>query len=124
MEAVFASIILIHICGVEAYYRPSSYSSSSSSSSSTIIAIVLPIAVCLVTFVVVLIVCKIKCVNRQRMGVLPLSTQIALAQQENAYAPPSFRQPSPYDQPPPYGQPPPYPVANAPFEPTKTTLPS
>ena len=76
------------------------------------------------------------------MGVLPLSTQIALAQQENAYAPPSlhqsppYRQPSPYGQPPsygqyvpygqapPYGQPSPYPVANAPFEPTKTTRPS
>jgi len=52
------------------------------------------------------------------MGVLPLSTQIALAQQENQYAPP------PYGQLPPYEQPPPYSTLSAPFEPTKVMFTS
>ena len=42
--------------------------------------------------------------KRSRMGVSPFTTQMALAQQQNQYAPPNFYQAQPYGQPSPYGQ--------------------
>jgi uncharacterized membrane protein len=110
------SIIIINVCSARSYYH--GYSNSSSWSSSRISSIVIPIVVSLIFIVFIFVICKAKCSKKKRMGVLPLSTQIALAQQENQYAPPPYVQLPPYEQPPPYSPP------NAPFEPTKVMFTS
>jgi hypothetical protein len=59
------------------------------------------------------------------MGIIPFATQMALAQQENQYAPPSYNQAPPYGQLPVYEQAPPsYSVLGFNKETTKTTITS
>lgn len=134
MEALFISIIsaiIINRCTARISHGSigssdsGSYSSSSSSGSTVIIAaIIVPVVVGSILLVLLIIFCKMKCAKRQRMGILPLSTQIAVAQQENQYAPPSYSHLPPYGQPPPYEQPPPYSTPSAPREPTKAMFSS
>jgi hypothetical protein len=129
MEALFIftlSTVIFNTCTARVIYGGSSgYSSSSSSDSSSSIAyIVIPIVfgVLLLVLIPLIICCKLKYSKNRRMGVLPLSTQMVMAQQENQYAPPlynqasSYNQPQPYGQPPPYEHPPPYPTPSAPNE--------
>jgi hypothetical protein len=135
MEALFISIIsaiIINRCTARISHGSSgggsdsgSYSSSSSSGSTVnIAAIIIPVVVGSIILVLLIIFCKMKCAKRQRMGILPLSTQIAVAQQENQYAPPSYSHLPPYGQPPPYEQLPPYSAPSAPMEPTKAMFSS
>jgi hypothetical protein len=115
-------IIIIDVCSARIPYTGSSYSSLTSSQTTAII-----VSIVGGTFLIFLcIFCIVKnYARKQRMGVLPLSTQRALAQQENQYTPPSYYQTPPYGQPPPYEQlPPPYFAANASIEPTKMTFTS
>jgi flagellar basal body-associated protein FliL len=115
------SIILIDMCSARVL---SSYSNSSSSSSSTttIIAIVIPVVAGMFVLCIAIFCFVKQCGKRQRMGVMPLSTRMALAQQEYQYTPPGFKQPPPYGQPPPYEQPPPYSAPSAPMEPTTMSV--
>jgi hypothetical protein len=72
----------------------------------------MPIVVVIIFVVFIFVICKAKCAKKQRMGVLPLPTQIAFVQQENQYAPPAYEQPPPYSPP------------SAPIEPTKVMFTS
>ncbi|CAF5156424.1 unnamed protein product, partial [Rotaria magnacalcarata] len=47
------------------------------------------------------------------MNVYPLSTKIALTEQNEIHAPPSYNEVPPYGQPPPYEPPPPYAMSSS-----------
>ncbi len=120
MEAFYISAILIIIINIHTA-RAHISSSHYSSFGSLAVVIIIPISIALIIFVTLICYCKLKQTNRRRMGILPLSTQIALAQQENQYAPPPYHRVPPYGQPPPYEQPPPYSAASAPMKETLTS---
>jgi hypothetical protein len=117
MEVFFIFIISIIIRSAD-----SDTNGSSSSSKAYFVYIFIPIFITIICCVFLLSCLKAKYRKRSRLDVLPLSTQIALAQQENQYGPPSYNQIPPYAQPPPYEQPPPYSPPSAPVEPTNTTI--
>lgn len=114
-------MIIINICSTRSinYYDDD----NSSSSSLNGLSIILPLVVGFTVVLIVFIICKTKCTYRSRTSILPLSTQMAIAQQENQYAPPAYNYAPPYGQPPPYEQPPPY-SPSAPIEPMKETVTS
>jgi hypothetical protein len=58
--------------------------------------------ICGFLFCCVILCIMKKCHTKQRIGVLPLSTQMVIAEQENQYAPPSYYQVPSYSPPPPY----------------------
>ncbi|CAF4795676.1 unnamed protein product [Rotaria sp. Silwood1] len=120
MKAFFIcliSIIVINLCSTRVISH-----SSGGSGDPIIAAIVIPCIAGFVIVVIVIIVCKIKCDKRKRMGVLPLSIDATLAEYNNPYAPPSYSQVPPYAQPPPYEYPPSYFASSAPTEPAKTIV--
>jgi hypothetical protein len=108
MDVFIISIISTFIISVYSQSSSNNGGRSSSSGSSVIVYIFLPIVISIICCGFLCVCFKTKLGKRNRMGVLPLSTQIALTQQENEYAPPSYYQVPPYAQPPPYEQPPPY----------------
>ncbi len=108
------SIVLIDVCSARIYTSygyGSGYSSLGGGVTAAIVVATIVAAVLL--FCIIFCIIK-KCGRKQRMGVLPLSTQIPYAQQENQYAPPYYNQAPPYGQPPLYEQPPPYYAPSAP----------
>jgi hypothetical protein len=122
------SIVLIDVCSARTYTNYDygyGYGYSSLGAGEIAAIVVSTIVAAILLFCIIFCIIK-KCGRKQRMGVLPFSTQIALAQQENQYAPPSYNQAPPYGQPPsynqalPYGQlpsyeqPPPYSAPSAP----------
>ncbi len=123
------SIIIIDVCSARVVSHSGGSSSSSLSGSDTAAIVVSVICGSFLLFIVVFCLIK-KYSIKQRMGILPSSTNIGLAQQENQYAPPVYNQVppygQPYGQPPPYGQfspyeqppPPPYSAPSAPTQPT------
>jgi hypothetical protein len=132
MEASFIfiiSAIIINVCSaLFSTYYDSGYSSGSNSN---LWYIIVPIVFVFFIVVATLIFCRVRFVNRRRMGILPSSRQMIIATQGNQYAPsyynqapyynqnPSYSQAPPYAQPPAYEPPPPYSAPSAPIEPTK-----
>jgi hypothetical protein len=126
METIsfFLSIILVIIINIRPTKSINYYDDDNSSSSSlNSLSIILPLVVGFIVVLVVYIICKKKYTYRSRTSILPLSTQMAIVQQENQYAPPAYNYAPPYGQPPPYEQPPPY-SASVPIEPMKETVTS
>ncbi|CAF3196057.1 unnamed protein product [Rotaria socialis] len=114
MEAFFTLVILITINYAYSATLPSESSSGNSSLNGTIVvAIVVPTFVGAVVFIWMYAYCVEKCSKNRRMNVYPLSTKIALAEQNEIHAPPSYNEVPPYVQPPPYEPPPPYAMSSS-----------
>ncbi|CAF1591886.1 unnamed protein product [Rotaria magnacalcarata] len=125
METFFTLIILTTINYVYSAALPSNSSSSANSSlnGTVVVAIVVPIFAGAVAFICMYAYCVAKRGKKRRMNVYPLSTKIALTEQNEIYAPPSYNEAPPYGQPPPYEPPPPYTMPNStPMEATNSVV--
>ncbi|UJR16253.1 hypothetical protein I4U23_003161 [Adineta vaga] len=100
MEVSFLWIIciitIINECS--ARYYSGTYSSGSFSSSRLLLGLVISFITIAIIIAIILTVCRIKGTKRARMGVLPLTTQMSLAEHNNPYAPPVYNYPPPYNQ--------------------------
>ncbi|CAF1650610.1 unnamed protein product [Rotaria magnacalcarata] len=114
MEAFFTLVILITINYAYSAPLPSESSSGNSSLNGTVVvAIVVPIFVGAVFIICMYAYCVAKCSKNRRMNVYPLSTKIALTEQNEIHAPPAYNEVPPYGQPPPYEPPPPYAMSSS-----------
>ena len=117
MEPIFISLIsilTINQCLARRSYSSRGGGGSASLSTEAIIGISVGVGVPLIILTIILVICTVKQVKRQKIANLPLSARIDLAQGGNQYAPPGYNQGPPSNQPPSYNQKPPYVQRNPP----------